>query len=129
MSGKYDAARDAFGSAALSWTESRIVARLVSTAFLFNHAARDPAGLAGLLGEPVELEHKTLAAGWAGASTILFKQVAGAAKAGGIVLYSPADEGRGPVLIVHLNEIDKFPMQLNGGDIEIDVPDPGLFRI
>lgn len=126
MSGKYDAGRDALGSAEISWTAHAIMAQLVAETYAFDPAHGAPADIIGLVGKPVELAGKSLERGWARANNIIFRQVTGA-RVGAIVLWR--ENAGGQTLIAHIDGIHRFPMTPNGGDIRIDVPAQGLFRI
>lgn len=129
MSGKYDAARDAFGDGKLSWTRDRIVAQLVSADYAFNPRHTDRRDLKGLLGTPVVLTGRAMERGWAKALDIVFKQVSGGADAAAVVIRRDGAEEKSTTLIVHLDQVEGFPMKTNGGDIIARVPAQGLFRV
>lgn len=128
MSGKYTAAREAFGNGDLSWTRDRIVAHLVSADYVFAplHTLADLQK--DLIGEPVVLTAKSNTGGWLSSARLVFRQVSGP-DAVAIVLRRDSALEKERTLIAYLNEIERFPMKLNGGDIQIDVPDKGYFRI
>ena len=130
MSGKYNAAREAFGEGSLSWTRDRIVAQLVSAEYVFaesHTAARD---LKGKVGEPVVLEGKSIKSGRARAAKLVFRQVTGSPVVAIVLHRAPlAGSSQAGTLIAYLNGVDKFPMVPNGGHIEVDVPEQGFFRL
>lgn len=125
MSGRYNAGRDALATGALSWIGSTILAQLVSSRYVFNedHATQDD--LAWTVGDAVEVTGKTAQDGWLMADRMRFPQVFGNEPAAAIVFYS---EEPGTLLEYH-DAIEDFPMMPNGGDIEIEVLPPGIFRI
>lgn len=126
MSHKYAAARQAFGEGALSWSNDKIVAQLVSAEYVCNPVAhRDAKSIKGAIGAPVELTGKSIKDGWAKAGSITFKAVSGP-DAYAIVLHRAGEE---KTLIAYLDQIDRFPMKLNGGDVIIATPETGFFRI
>ena len=127
MSGKYTEAREAFGAGDLSWTRDRIVAQLVSGAYVFAPVHRGAGALTGLIGEPVVLTGKSVKDGWASSARLTFRQVSGP-DAVALVLRRDGGEGQS-TLIAYLDQIERFPMKLNGGDIAIDAPDKGFFRV
>ncbi len=120
MSGKYLAARDAFGEGSLSWTNDTILAQLVSAAYSFNET---DTALTGKVGTAVELTGKAFADGWARANGMVFKQVKGPSVTA--IVFHRADG----LLIEYCDAVQDFPMVPNGGDIEVDVIEPGIFRI
>lgn len=128
MNGKYDTARDAFGDGTLSWTKDRIVAQLVSAQYLYSARHRDARDLRGLVGEAVELSGKSIAAGWVKASSLVFRQVSGP-EVVALVIRRQADEEMRKTLIVYLGDVDRFPIKPNGGDIQVDIPSGGIFRV
>lgn len=128
MSGKYNAARDAFGDGRLSWTGAKIVAQLVSAAYAFKETHTDARDLKGHVGKPVELTGKSIKDGYAKAANIRFNQVTGDDVVA-IVLRRESAEERDKTLIVYLDQIAQFPMKPNGGDIVIDAPANGFFRV
>ncbi len=130
MSGKYNEGREAFLAGDLSWTRDEIVAQLVSKEYVFSegHKARD---LKGRIGKPVSLDGRTSTAGWAKSKLIVFKAVSGPEVAAVVFLR----ETKGQLLIAHIDEIvdaegkPVFPMTPNGGDIEVEAPEKGFFRL
>lgn len=129
MSGKYLAAREAFGEGALSWTRDRIVAQLVSAAYVFNELHAAAGDLAGQVGEPIELTEKSMTGGWAGAAKMVFPQVSGAEVVAVVFYRQPAGKKQASTLIACMDSVDNFPMTPNGGDIEIDIAGAGIFRL
>lgn len=129
MSGKYDAGRDAFADGRLSWTRDKIVAHLVSAAYVFSAKHTDRRDLKGLVGDPVVLTGRSVSAGWVRAAAMTFKQVSGADVVGVIIRRDVLNDDKGSTLLAYLNEVDRFPMKTNGGDIEIRPPEQGLFRV
>lgn len=128
MSGKYDLARELFGDGLLSWTKDRIVAQLVSAEYVYLAKHRDARDLRGLVGAAVVLNGKSIAGGWAKADTLLFRQVSGPEVVALVIRRDAAEEKR-KSLIVYLDDIERFPMTPNGGDIEVEIPAAGLFRV
>lgn len=124
--GKYLAARDAFGTGSLSWTTHRIVAQLVSADYEFDEKHTQPSDIAvGAVGLPIPVPGTEFKDGWARADKLLFLQVKGRTVVA-VVFYEQAALQR---LIAYQNEIDNFPMVVNGGDIEIEILQPGIFRL
>jgi len=121
MSGKYNAARNAFAEKRLSWTQDRILAQLLSAEYRFRED-HSPDDLTGTVGEPIELSGKEVDDGWLFAATLKFEQVRGP-EVLAIVFYSDS------LLIEYHNEIENFPMFPNGGDIEVSILRPGIVRI
>lgn len=128
MSGKYDAAREAFGAGELSWTGNAIVAQLVSAEYAYDGSHRDARRLKGEVGEPVELTGKSIEAGYAKADKLVFRQVSGAAPVA-IVFHRRAAAKADATLIFFQDNVINFPMPTNGGDIEVEVPPRGIFRV
>jgi hypothetical protein len=128
VSGKYDFAREAFGKGELSWTADDIVAQLVSAQYLFSAAHRDSRDLRGLVGAALELTGKSINGGWAKCDKLVFRQVDGANVAA-IVFRRAAQAEADTTLIFFHNEVANFPMVTNGGDIEVEVPARGIFRL
>lgn len=124
MNGKYCCAREAFGDGSLSWTDDKIAAQLVSAAYQFHEGMQDAGTLSGKVGAPATLNDKTMADGWARAAMITFKQVSGERPAG-IVFYRESDQ----MPIAFIESVDGFPLATNGGDIELEIPAPGIFRL
>jgi hypothetical protein len=131
MSGKYDVAREGFGDGTISWTKDKIVAQLVTREYVFDPKHKDARTLKGALGAPLTLSGKSIPGGWAKADNMIFKEMPGDGQIEvvAMVIRRDAKEENRKTLIVHLTDIEKFPMKPNGGDILIDVPASGLFRI
>lgn len=121
MSGKYLAGRNAFAAGNISWPNDMILAQLVSASYRFNEDHR-LGDLTGIVGEPIELSEKDIADGWLTAANIRFQQVRGE-EVVAIVFHN------GNVPIEYHDAIDNFPLHPNGGDIEISIQQPGIFRI
>lgn len=129
MSGKYIAAREQLGAGSLSWTGERILAQLVSDAYQFDERHHSAADLTGKIGEPVELTGKSVSGGWAHCANLEFRQVRADRDAVALVVYRAGSKSRPATLIVHLDQIDSFPLRPNGGNILLEVSaDQGLFR-
>lgn len=128
MNAKYDVAREAFATADLSWMRDRIVLQLVSREYKFSAAHRAVGELTGLVGRWVELADKTVAGGWLSAKNVVFREVSGP-EVVAIVVRRQALEASRNTLIAYLDEIERFPVTLNGGDIELEIPQPGLLRL
>ena len=130
MSGKYNSGRQAFGEGTLSWTRDRIVAQLVSAAYRFNESHAVASTLTGKVGAPVELSAKSITKGYARAANLMFARVAGD-KVIAVVLHRVPATGsaQAATLIAYLDDIAAFPMMPNGGDILVDLPEQGIFRI
>lgn len=129
MSLKYHAGRDGFADGRIAWTRDKFVAHLVSAAYVASETHTDARDLKGLIGEPVVLSGKSVrGGGWLRAAKIVFRQVSGP-DAVAIVIRRDAGAERERTLIAYLDDIEKFPMKLNGGDVEIEVPETGLLRI
>lgn len=124
MSGKYLVARDAFGNGDLRWTDGQIFAQLVASEFSFNERDQSLGDISSqLVGDPVGITGARFEAGWARCNEIRFDQVRGE-KVGGVVFHE--DSG---MLIEYHDAIENFPMQPNGGDIIVQIQEPGIFRI
>lgn len=126
MSGKYISARNAFGSGDLSWPADQIMAQLVSAQYVFDETHKALSDLSGAVGSPIRLSGTKMVNGWARADAMLFKQVKGPSVCA-VIFYRDGDAG--VVLIGYSDQIERFPMLPNGGDIELDVMEPGIFRI
>jgi hypothetical protein len=129
MSLKYDAAREAFGSGTLSWPKDTIVAQLVTRAYVADAKHGDARSLKGLAGAAVVLSAKSIPAGWAKCANLVFAQVPAGEEVVAIVIRREAKEENRKTLVAYLDDVPKFPMKPNGGDILVDVPAQGLFRI
>jgi hypothetical protein len=129
MSGRYDRAREEFGKGALSWTKQRIVAQLLSREYVFSAAHTDRRDLRGLIGNALELTHLQIPNGWARCANLVFREVRGQAPVVAIVFRREAPEEKDKTLIAYIDQVSGFPMMPNGGDILVDTPDPGFFRI
>ena len=140
MSGKFNAARAAFGEGTLSWTRDRIVAQLVSAAYKFNEQHAVAASLTGKVGAAVELTGKSVTGkGWLRAANLAFPRVKGETVVAIALHRAPAaGSAQQATLIVFLDDIHAdpkdpssmaFPMVPNGGDILVSVPEQGIFRI
>ena len=128
MSLKYNAARDAFGDGRMSWTAAKIVAQLVSAEYLATERHTDARDLKGLVGSPLVLSGKSIKDGWCTAAQMRFEQIRGGTVTA-LVIRRDAEAEHDKTLIVYLNDIKDFPMKTNGGDIVVDVPAKGLFRV
>lgn len=124
MNGKYLSARDGFGNGSLAWAPGNVMAQLVSADYRFNeeHQSIDAIGSAAV-DTPIELTNPRFVDGWAKCDPMVFRQVRGGTAAA-IVFHSATG-----ALIEYHNDIDNFPMPTNGGDVEVAVPEPGIFRI
>ena len=135
MSGKTDAARQAFGEGTLSWTRDRLFAQLLTAEYQYSDAHTSATQLTGRLGAPVELTGKTIARGHARCATIVFGKIKGDQPAVAYAIYR--DRPNAQLLVAYIDAITGFPMMPNGGDIVVDPPDPseerlagaGIFRI
>jgi hypothetical protein len=128
MSGKYDAARQAFGAGDLSWTGDPIMAQLVTAEYAYDAGHKDADALKGAVGDPVELTGKSVDFGYAKADKLVFRQIRGPAPAAIVFHRQAGTEGKS-TLIFFQDNIVNFPMQTNGGDIEIATPPRGIFRV
>jgi hypothetical protein len=128
MSARYDLSRQLFGEGSLSWTRDAIVAQLVTADYKFNLAHRDRRDLRGLIGEPVALTGRTVPRGFAKADSVLFREVKSGDVVGVVFRRDAADESK-TNLIFYADGIAGFPMRANGGDIKIDLPAQGIFRL
>ena len=128
MSGKYDAAREGFGAGELSWTGDPIVAQLVSAEYAYDGSHRDTRRLKGEVGDAVELTGKSIEAGYAKADKLVFRQVSGQTPVA-IVFHRQAAAKADATLIFFSDNVLHFPMPPNGGDIEVEVPPRGIFRV
>lgn len=124
MSGKYLMARDAFGRGELSWTSDAIVAQLLSADYRFDEEHASANDLTGEVGDAVAVTGRDTDGGWARCKALMFRQVRGKT-AVAVVFYRESDG----MLIEYSDSIDSFPMTPNGGDIELEVREPGIFRI
>ncbi len=131
MSGKYLAARQAFGDGSLSWTRDRIVVQLVSAKYIFDENDQDADAVAGKLGDRIELMGKSTTDGWMKASRLIFREVSGVDPAVAVIFHRQVISGKSKpnTLIAYIDAITGFPMTPNNGDIEINIPAPGIFRI
>jgi hypothetical protein len=131
MSSKYNAARRAFGEGSLSWTRDRIVAQLVSAEYKFNETHATDTWLAGRVGDPVELAERSVAAtGHVRAKQMIFRAVRGPQVVALAIYRAPGEGSKQPrTLIAYIDDVEAFPMMPNGGDILIDMPEQGIFRV
>lgn len=119
MSGRYAAAR---GN--VSWLEDAIAAVLVSEAYDFDENHTRLAQIDGLVGDPVQLTDKRNDGGWLSCADLNFLQVRGD-PAVALLFYRSSDG----MPIEYHTAIEDFPITPNGGDIELAVSEPGIFRI
>lgn len=129
MSGRYSEGREAAADGNISWSRSEIVACLVSQAYVFSpdHRASTRPLRDVVLAETAVPERVVEVGGWLKCGRLVFKQVPAkaGARAAAVVFKMTGEDG---TLIFYCNEVANFPMVPNGGDIEIDVPERGLFR-
>ena len=125
MNQRYDAGRRAFGLARINWATQTIQAVLVSSLYRFNAGHRTLDAVAGRITDPVDLQGLSVdAEGYALANPISFPRVLADMKAVGCVVFKL----NGP-LIAFYDAINGFPLQPNGGDIDVGWPNNKLFRI
>jgi len=125
MSAKYHEGRDAFALAQISWEKSDVVAELVSLEYVFNPDHQASAKPLKVVGKQEGVDGRSVGGGgWARCSKLVFRQVSGPQVRA--VVFRLAGDG---TLIFYCDEVANFPMRPNGGDIEIDVPERGLFRV
>ena len=120
---RYDAGREAFGQARLNWPQDDIVAYLVSDAYRPRASHKFAESLIGIIAGPESLQKRSIDDGYAKADAVLFPRVHGEKDAVGLVVAR-----RDSVLIAYSDEIEDFPMRLNGSDILVSF-EPHLFRI
>lgn len=120
---RYPAGRQAFGEARLNWTKDEIVAFLVGPEYRALERHRTASDLKGVVSGPVAVENRSIIDGFARCDRIRFAQVKGETKAHGIVIAK-----RGAMLIAYSDEVGNFPVQPNGGDIDVKF-DPFIFRV
>lgn len=124
MKHRYASGRQAFGEKRLSWAQDAIVAYLVDDSYIASDRHRGVADLAGhIIAGPTEAPERSIVDGYAKAGTTRFARVASSRKAAAIVFAA-----RAGVLIAYCDEVGQFPMQPNGGDIEVKF-DPHIFRL
>lgn len=132
MSGKYNAARQAFGEGSLSWTKDRIVAQLLGAAYRYSATHTTAAALNAKVGAAVELSDKSIREGYARAAQLVFARVTGDQQVVAMAIHreSPAGSAKPATLIAYIDGIEHFPMTPNGGDILVDLPQKlGVFRL
>lgn len=108
----------------VSWTRDRIMVQLMASKYVFDESIGYAIDLPDTVGDPIEVAGARIADGWAQCDTLKFSQVRGP-EVGGIVLFRDSD---GKLIVFH-DSIEAFPMIPNGGDIEIEILEPGIFRI
>lgn len=128
MSAKYDDARDEFAEALMSWTRDRFVAQLVSREYIFSATHRVAADLKGQVGEPVELTGRRVSKGWLRAASPTFKELNGP-EVVALVIHRKALDGKRATLVAYLDQVERFPMKPNGGDLILDLPEQGILRL
>jgi hypothetical protein len=129
MSGKYNEGREAFADGDVSWTRGTIEAQLVAEGYVFDpdHRAKARPLRDAAVGSAVAVSAREVATGgWTRCGRLRFAQVPAGKRAAAIVFRLAGDDG---TLIFYCNEVANFPMMTNGGDIEVDVPERGLFRV
>ena len=125
MNARYDAGRTAFGLARINWAAQTIQAVLVSTRYKFSAAHRTLDDVAGRITDPVDLGGLSVdTQGYARAESIVFKKVLADMPAAGCVVFK-----RSGALIAFYDTIEGFPIQPNGGDIDVGWDDRKLFRL
>lgn len=131
MSGKYDSARQGFGDGSLSWTKDKFIAQLVTAGYVFDAKHANAQSITGAIGVGISISGRQIPAGWAKCDQLIFKAVPGDGQTEvvAIVIHRESKESAHETLVVYLSDISNFPMRPNGGDIIIDVPSPGLFRV
>lgn len=123
MSGKYLIARDAFGNGKLAWN-TNVAAQLVSAECRFDERHENIEELSGAVGKPVLLRNPTMNDGWTRCEEINFTQVSGR-EVVAIVFFRDEDG----MLIHYHDAVRRFPIQPNGGDIDVGLEGPGIFRL
>jgi hypothetical protein len=124
MSGKYLAGRDAFGMGALSWTYDTIRAQLVSQLYGFDERHGTIDDVDGSVGVACDVLNPRFVDGWAKCDVLQFQQVRGD-EAVAVIFYRESDG----LLVEYHTALDAFPMIPNGGDIELQIAEPGIFRL
>ena len=114
MNGRYLAGRDAQAKGQIKWELDDIEAALVDVKkYQFKETHRIFSELVGVL-SGIKIEgRKVVDGGYCRAAEMHFPKVQGD-EAGAVVIY----QKNGP-LLAYLDEIDKFPVRLNGGDIVV----------
>ncbi|TAK45251.1 MAG: hypothetical protein EPO27_10550 [Betaproteobacteria bacterium] len=120
---RYPAGRQAFGEARLNWAKDDIVAFLVGANYRVSETHRAVADLKAVVHGPVAVENRTITDGFARCNRIRFPGVKGEAKAHAVVIAK-----RGGVLVAYSDEVANFPVQPNGGDIDVKF-EPFIFRL
>jgi len=120
---RYPAGRQAFGEARINWPKGAIVAYLVSEEYHASDKHRGVGDLRGVVAGPIDVEKRTIVDGYAKASPMKFQRVRADRKAVAVVI----SEKNG-TLIAYSDEVRNFPVQPNGGDIDVKF-DPHIFRL
>lgn len=120
---RYNSCREAFGEGRLNWPADDIVAYLLANEYRPKATDRFTKELTGVIAGPEPLRGRSIADGYAKADPALFRRVKDDRDASAVVIAR-----RDSVLIAFSDEIDEFPMKLNGGDILVKF-EPFLFRI
>jgi len=121
---RYAAGRSAFARRELHWEQSDIVAYLVDDSYAAADRHRAVKDLYGVLAGPAPVPGRSEHDGYLRLAMVKFPRVRTEGKhAAGVVIAA-----RDGALLVYSNEIDRFPTQANGGDIDIHF-DGHLFRL
>jgi len=120
---RYPAGRQAFGEGRIDWTKTAIVAYLVDGGYKASPKHRTVTDLAGVIQGPVEVTGRSIEDGYAKSERIRFAGVRGERPASAVVIAK-----RDAALIAYSDEVANFPVQPNGGDIDVKF-DPFIFRL
>ena len=119
MSGKYLAGRDALAAGA--WLNRDVFAQLISGDYVFSED-HDISDLSGFVGDEIAVTGRRFLDGWAQCDELKFQQVSGGNVAA-IVFHTDR------ILLEYHDAIEGFPLTTNGGDIEVEILQPGIFRL
>lgn len=133
MSGVYGKAREKFLRGELSWSDGTVKAVLVTAAYVPDFEADEflaDIAVGARVAVSNELEDKTTAGGWAGATNVIWDDVVGATCAAMVFVVDTGDAATTP-LLAYLNDgVTNLPLTPNGAKITFlpDV-DTGFFRL
>lgn len=128
MNTRYDAGRKAFGLRQIDWAAGEISAVLVSPEYKFQPSHRTLDALEGIIGQAIALSGRSVTDdGYMVAAPLRFQKVLSDKRATAVVIFHAA--GSRSTLIAYFDDIETFPIQPNGGDIDVEWPEGKLFRL
>lgn len=113
MNRRYDSGRQAFGEGRLNWAKDDIVGFLVDATYRFSASHRTVQDLkSGVLKGPEPMDKREIKDGYASSAPAIFESVKGEPVA---LIIAKANA----TLIAYIDEIEGFPMKVNGVDIVV----------